>query len=1160
MLDDLVRVALATAASLGACMAQATLVQVAPPSGHTSTGCSAVSADGTTIVGWSIDAAGGSCALTMTGAGPAQVISGVPAGTEAWAVDVSADGGVVVGNLYLTSASDYRGFRWTSASGIQVLHPLSTMWSHGPSSWSHTGCFVHAVSADGNRVIGSSGQAFYDPVWNGLPNRAVIWSAGIAQDLGTLLAPLPAGAGLWTYYGGSMAGWWGETNRGVDASGSKVLLFAEVAQFQSSLALWTSSGLVPLPYSDTETCACSDDGTILLQTATGFARQPPAGTWSSFPEEQLTFSSNAIAVNRDATQAVYDSWSGSWVWSTTAGLVSFDDFLSLHSVDSPAWTELYPVDIAADGRTIVGGGLFNGAQRGFVLRIPFGVEVCDGLNWASPFPPFALSRDTAAPRRKGVSRKGVCADGVSQLVIRCTVDAPGVFSASFLASGSVPDQGQLGAHGVPFSTSTPVVVTTVPVGASGRHDVEFIYKAPLDFARSPTALEATTSMRHVGVRIQYQEQGTSNWRYLDADIQVRRPPVVAAHGLWSDPTTWSSAFTSFETDPRLQWSRLDYEITNSASLRQNARLVGLQVLDEIRKARKSGFACSQVDWVGHSMGGLLPRQYYALARQRRGLAWERRENFGAGDIHKLILLNSPQHGSPWANLLCEWAEDPEWGSLLVETMDLIGKPFGGAVQDLAERSSALAQLGAMPVPSLAVVGLDGSSAIAALGSATEVMVALGLITPPPWGDVVRLLALARLAEQPPVPGVDDIYRGNEHDLIVLEASQRAGLPPQYASPGFNPPISGLSSLHPFNTSSSQYASRVLDLIHTPIAAFAPGLPAPDLNPLFASHSPSTPGGNLVQAGLALANSPPYVAGAGVVHLTVSGAGGFVPVSVTVFTPWGIFTLSQAPFALSVPVAAGSAGVVMFRAIGRDATGAVGSSSAIAVDLGTPGTLTALTAWPASVVLRAPFEQAFVRIDGTFTGGAVRSIGRPAFGTTFTSSSPGVASISPEGVVTALRHGVTSVTVGNGSHSTIVDVIVEIDPVTGYGDGLPGSGDIPPEIGVTGGYPVLGNNGFGVSANRVLGGALGLFIAGWDVARLPVFGGTLWVDPSGGIVLSALCNGSVGVPGDGVCMAPVPIPGAPTLVGLRIFWQAAFLDPQGPQGFSLTHGLVTSIVP
>lgn len=134
---------------------------------------SAVSADGTTVVGTGVNNSAEFHAFRWTASSGAVDLGTLPGGTFSHAHDVSADGSVVIGSATDASGATI-GFRWTAASGMV---PLVTT----PTACPRYSCEgATAISADGRVVVGSQEL--------GAGPQACIWENG---QLASVLGPLP---------------------------------------------------------------------------------------------------------------------------------------------------------------------------------------------------------------------------------------------------------------------------------------------------------------------------------------------------------------------------------------------------------------------------------------------------------------------------------------------------------------------------------------------------------------------------------------------------------------------------------------------------------------------------------------------------------------------------------------------------------------------------------------------------------------------------------------------------------------------------------------------------------------------------------------------------------------------------------------------------------
>lgn len=189
---------------------------------------------------------------------------------------------------------------------------------------------------------------------------------------------------------------------------------------------------------------------------------------------------------------------------------------------------------------------------------------------------------------------------------------------------------------------------------------------------------------------------------------LRRPPLLLVHGLISSPSTWNPAVWASNSQPyNTLIHKVDYEDTNLNGFEENYGAVVLEIGNVVNMIRSGTtpsmpgkrIAACRVDIVGHSMGGMLSRWYIAdkpvpspnipsnivprsdstccdnctgtPASTTPGPGFSsccyeplivnlfepslgkklylRDENFGAGDIRRLITLGSPHLGSPLGN-------------------------------------------------------------------------------------------------------------------------------------------------------------------------------------------------------------------------------------------------------------------------------------------------------------------------------------------------------------------------------------------------------------------------------------------------------------------------------------------------------------------------------
>jgi pimeloyl-ACP methyl ester carboxylesterase len=250
------------------------------------------------------------------------------------------------------------------------------------------------------------------------------------------------------------------------------------------------------------------------------------------------------------------------------------------------------------------------------------------------------------------------------------------------------DDGALGIPGIsPNQSSLQLTVDSGSNSPAAAGMAFSAYVAPVDFVRvASAATDSTISLRSIAVKVVSQLNPTVN---ATVNVTIVRPPIVLVHGTWSNPDTWLNftPLNPLNPDPRFDVFPVDYSGTETAGVTSNAPLV----LDQIRynldrfKAL-SNVAAVQSDLVAHSLGGLISRALVLVPN------FFYPGNFGRGEVHKLITIDSTHLGTPLANNLL--ASNPVCRALWAA----IKKPIGNQIIDQAEGSNLLTLLNSISAP------------------------------------------------------------------------------------------------------------------------------------------------------------------------------------------------------------------------------------------------------------------------------------------------------------------------------------------------------------------------------------------------------------------------------------------------------------------------------
>ncbi len=360
--------------------------------------------------------------------------------------------------------------------------------------------------------------------------------------------------------------------------------------------------------------------------------------------------------------------------------------------------------------------------------------------------------------RAAETRVGTTADGISQLILRTELD-PGQTAAFSLRS---PDDGKveplLDGRTIELADSFYSFALYTP---PDRFDPDGGKQtAPDETSAQPEKrLGEILEVRDVPILLSIDGRAPKR-----QNLTLARPPVVLVHGLFSDPVhTWintlaggQSMTKALETAGFLPFL-VNYQATNGAegsgswltedrgsSFAENRRVVWDSPVVDYRSFRyeygqpggegsfffeqpkpdgtrlggirqalthfreELDLAATQAIVVGHSMGGLLARVW---AFDGYNAEYERPENFFAGDIDRLLTLNTPHHGSELPELKDALGRAGIEGETTLQSarrqlantaLWWMLHPEPGAVRDLR-------QIGATEIPSFAI-GTTASSA------------------------------------------------------------------------------------------------------------------------------------------------------------------------------------------------------------------------------------------------------------------------------------------------------------------------------------------------------------------------------------------------------------------------------------------------------------------
>jgi len=208
----------------------------------------------------------------------------------------------------------------------------------------------------------------------------------------------------------------------------------------------------------------------------------------------------------------------------------------------------------------------------------------------------------------------------------------------------------------------------------------------------------------------------------------------------------------------------------------------------------------------------------------------------------------------------------------------------------------------------------------------------------------------------------------------------------------------------------------------------------------------------------------------------------------------------------------------------------------------------------TVTIEDPLIPARARVIGKFADGKERPVSAAHAGSTYRSSSPEVVVVTEDGELRGIREGAATIAIANGPFTAQLSVTSQWRPVSSFGLGVPGTGEITPVLDTGNTEPRIGGTGFLLRVNEVRGGAAGVLAFS---ERVPERFPSLSIAAVPRDKLSAIqiqANGAKGQAGAGFVEIPFPIPNDPAMRGRTTYVQAVFEDAGAPGGHSCSNGL------
>jgi hypothetical protein len=658
----------------------------------------------------------------------------------------------------------------------------------------------------------------------------------------------------------------------------------------------------------------------------------------------------------------------------------------------------------------------------------------------------SLTSDVNALVTGGRTVVGTVADGATEVLLRVKVPGPGGVTLSL--PGGSPSDGEL--RSLDGTSLQPGVPVRTVATASGDYALA-IYRAPADFNR-----EADDQLTDRSIQI-HGSYGPDTGTGFDTQVnfKIKRPPVVMAHGLWSDLLAWQSF--PMVHDPRFAVTYAPYSYSCNPGVNvlppnkstcpntpADSTLVcgpdlgssiSLAIKAALVNARLGDIAATRVDLVAHGAGGIHARQHIDADGYRAA------DNFNQGDINRLITINTPHFGSAVAAAMVS-ARDQLTGTdqdtFVCNARVTAKTPIEhGDIDALVRLNLHLKNTG---VPGHAIIGtggiaLDRATSIAKLATVSREYIQTELKLPQ--------FKIFPLPGSPAKPS--DAFGTCDHDLFSDVVSQAGGL--TGAATSALPIASSIpdkSNVNAYSDTDYFYSMKdggVSDEIVALLNRSAGG-PAFAAFPESLTQRCDKASGvatdalarlAVQDAGPALADGSLHivspadgtqVTAGGLIDVEVAPADGFVPQTVLAIAGGAVERSDTPPFTMSLRVPGDALGPIKLFAIALAADGNVVLSEDVTLNVTTTATISSVNIVTQNPVLFGIHARQQLAVVGHYSDGFTRDITLGSAGTIYRTTNPAIAAVSADGELTAVAPGVVTIAAQNGNTQDSVTVTVK----------------------------------------------------------------------------------------------------------------------------------------